>query len=153
VSTHEQPTLGLQREVRETYGQPRAWAVAVKAAESGAGASERGQREALRRATRRRTIAAMVVWRLARWGRSLAALVGTLPELQALGGGGISVSEALAGPTPIGRAMAGRLAILAECARAIRRERVKAGMAPARKRGPPMVARRPWRTTRQPCGR
>ena len=40
------------------------------------------------RAARRRDIDAIVVWRLDRWGRSLADLVGTLHELQALGGGG-----------------------------------------------------------------
>jgi hypothetical protein len=47
----------------------------------GSGVHESLQREALMRAARRREIDAMVGWRLARWGRSLADLVNTLQEL------------------------------------------------------------------------
>jgi DNA invertase Pin-like site-specific DNA recombinase len=59
--------------------------------------------------------------------------------------GFISLSEALDLTTPLGRAMAGLLAIFAEFEREILRERVKAGIAQARKRGrrhgrPPTVA-------------
>ena len=95
-------------------------------------------------AARRRTIDAIVVWRLDRWGRSFADLIGTLQELQLLGVGFISLSEALDFTTPVGRAMAGLLAIFAEFEREILRERVKAGIAQARRRGtrhgrPPIV--------------
>jgi DNA invertase Pin-like site-specific DNA recombinase len=77
----------------------------------------------------------------------VADLVGTLHELQALGVGFISLREALDFTTPTGRAMAGLLAIFAEFERDILRERVKAGIAQARKRGqrhgrPPTVAPR-----------
>ena len=97
------------------------------------------------RAARRREIDAIVVWRLDRWGRSLADLVGTLHELQSLGVGFISLHEALDFTTPTGRAMAGMLAVFAEFEREILRERVKAGIAQARRRGtrhgrPPTVA-------------
>ena len=97
------------------------------------------------RAARRRDIDAIVVWRLDRWGRSLADLVGTLHELQALGVGFISLQDALDFTTPTGRALAGMLAGFAEFEREILRERVKAGIAQARKRGtrhgrPPTVA-------------
>src|SRR5215471_3111105 len=88
-------------------------------------------------AARRRTIDAIVVWRLDRWGRSLADLIGTLQELQRLGVGFISLSEALDFMTPTGRAMAGLLVIFAEFEREILRERVKAGIAQARKQGTP----------------
>src|SRR5712691_6816190 len=47
------------------------------------------------------------------------------------------LSEALDFTTPAGRAMAGLLAIFAEFERDILRERVKAGIAQARKRGKP----------------
>ena len=86
-------------------------------------------------AARRRTIDAIVVWRLDRWGRSLADLISTLQELQLLGVGFISLSEALDLTPPVGRAMAGLLAIFAEFEREILRERVKAGIAQARRRG------------------
>ena len=137
VSTHEQQTLTLQRETMEAYVEQRAWDIVVLVEEIGSGGRERWQRETLMRAARRRDIDAIVVWRLDRWGRSLPDLVGTLHELQALGVGFISLSEALDFMTPTGRAMAGLLAIFAEFEREILRERVKAGIAQARKRGTP----------------
>jgi DNA invertase Pin-like site-specific DNA recombinase len=71
--------------------------------------------------------------------------VSTLHELQALGVGFISLHAALDFTTPTGRALARMLAVFAEFKREIRRERVKAGIAQARKRGqrhgpPPTVA-------------
>jgi putative DNA-invertase from lambdoid prophage Rac len=59
--------------------------------------------------------------------------VGTLHELQ--GVGFISLQEALDFTTPTGRALAGMLAVFAEFEREILRERVKAGIVQARKRG------------------
>ena len=137
MSTQDQQTLALQREAMEAYVQQRAWEVAVLVEEIGSGGRERWQREALMQAARRRDIDAIVVWRLDRWGRSLADLVGTLHELHALGVGFISLREALDFATPTGRALAGLLAIFAEFERESLRERVKAGIAQARKRGPP----------------
>src|SRR5207248_10201152 len=85
------------------------------------------------------------VWRLDRWGRSLADLVVTHQELHELGVGFISLNEALDLTTSTGRAMAGMLAVFAEFELGILRERVKAGIAEARRRGtrhgrPPTVA-------------
>jgi len=96
---------------------------------------ERPQREALLKAARRREIDAVVVWRLDRWGRSLADLVVTLQELSGLGVGFVSLTEALDLTTPSGRAMAGLLAVFAEFEREILRERVRAGITQARKEG------------------
>jgi putative DNA-invertase from lambdoid prophage Rac len=79
----------------------------------------------------------VLVWRLDRWGRSLADLVMTLQELSELGVGFVSLTEALDLTTPSGRAMAGLLAVFAEFEREILRERVKAGIAQARKEGKP----------------
>jgi len=147
VSTQEQQTLTLQRDAMVAYAQQRGWSIVLMVEEISSGASARLQRQELLRAARRQTINAIVVWRLDRWGRSVADLVGTLAELQALGVGFISLSEALDFTTPIGRAMAGLLAIFAEFERDILRERVKAGIAQARRRGtrhgrPPSVAPR-----------
>jgi putative DNA-invertase from lambdoid prophage Rac len=77
------------------------------------------------------------VWRLDRWGRSLVDLVTTLQELVALKVGFVSLSEALDLTTPSGRAFAGMLAVFAEFERDILRDRVKAGIAQARKDGRP----------------
>ena len=125
--------------------QQRRGAIVTVVEDVGSGGQERRQRETLMRAARRRELDAIVVWRLDRWGRSLADLVSTLHELHELGVGFISLSEALDFTTPTGRAMAGMLAVFAEFERGILRERVKAGIAEARRRGtrhgrPPTVA-------------
>src|SRR5919202_4079438 len=147
VSTHDQHTLTLQRDAMAAYAQQRGWSIVHMVTEIGSGVSERRRREELMRAARRRDIDAIVVWRLDRWSRSLADLVVTLQELYELGVGFISLCEALDFTTPTGRAMAGMLAVFAEFERGILRERVKAGIAEARRRGqrhgrPPTVAYR-----------
>ena len=101
------------------------------------GAKERPRRETLMKAARRREVDVVIVWRLDRWGRSLADLVVTLQELSELGVGFVSLTEALDLTTPSGRAMAGLLAVFAEFEREILRERVKAGIAQARQEGKP----------------
>ena len=137
VSTHDQQTLGLQVEAMRSYVRDRGWTLAREVQDVGSGAKERPQRESLLKAARRREVDAVIVWRLDRWGRSLADLVATLQELNALGVGFVSLAEALDLTTPGGRAMAGLLAVFAEFEREILRERVKAGIAQARKEGRP----------------
>ena len=51
-------------------------------------------------AARRREIDVIVVWRLDRWGRSVADLMATLRELTDLGVGFVSLTEALDLTTP-----------------------------------------------------
>src|ERR1700683_5509441 len=92
----------------------RGWAIAMQIKEVGSGAAERKLRENLLAAARRREIDVVLVWRLDRWGRSLADLVVTLKELAELGVGFASLTEALDLTTPTGRAMAGLLSVFAE---------------------------------------
>jgi putative DNA-invertase from lambdoid prophage Rac len=135
VSTHDQQTLGMQVEAMSAYIKNRDWNVARLVEDIGSGAKERPGRESLLMAARRREIDVVVVWRLDRWGRSVADLMATLREITDLGVGFVSLTEALDLTTPSGRAMAGMLAIFAEFEREILRERVKAGIAQARKEG------------------
>jgi DNA invertase Pin-like site-specific DNA recombinase len=86
-------------------------------------------------AARRREIDVVLVWRLDRWGRSVTDLLATLQELDHLGVGFVSLTEALDLTTPAGRAMAALLAVFAEFEREILRERVRAGLAHARQNG------------------
>ena len=137
VSTHDQQTLGLQADAMESYIKDRGWRVERRIEEIGSGARDRPVRASLLKAARRREIDVIVVWRLDRWGRSLADLVVTLRELIELGVGFISLTEALDLTTPTGRAMAGMLSVFAEFEREILRERVRAGIAQARKEGRP----------------
>lgn len=77
----------------------------------------------------------VLVWRLDRWGRSVTDLLATLQELEHLGVGFVSLTEALDLTTPAGRAMAGLLAIFSEFEREVLRERTRAGLAHARENG------------------
>ena len=135
VSTHDQQTLPMQQSAMRAYAKRNGWQDILKVEEVGSGATTRPRREELLRAARRKEIDVIVVWRLDRWGRSLVDLVSTLQELAALEVGFVSLSEALDLTTPSGRAFAGMLAVFAEFERDILRDRVKAGIAQARKEG------------------
>jgi putative DNA-invertase from lambdoid prophage Rac len=146
VSTHDQHTLPMQLAAMREFVRKRGWKIAVEVKDVGSGVSLRQKREELLDLARRRQIDLVVVWRLDRWGRSLVDLVNTLQELSALKVGFVSLSEALDLTTPSGRALAGMLAVFAEFERDILRDRVKAGIAQARKEGrphgrPPTAAR------------
>lgn len=137
VSTQDQQTLPMQLRALRTYVKQRGWTIVQQIQDVGSGASDRPQREQLLQAARRRELDAILVWRLDRWGRSLVDLVLTLKELAELQVGFVSLTEALDLTTPTGRALAGLLAVFAEFEREILRERVKAGIAQARKEGRP----------------
>jgi putative DNA-invertase from lambdoid prophage Rac len=117
------------------YAKRKGWRVILKTEEIGSGSMSRPRREELLRAARLKEIDSIVVWRLDRWGRSPVDLVTTLQELVALKVGFVSLSEALDLTTPSGRAFAGMLAVFAEFERDILRDRVKAGIAQARRDG------------------
>jgi putative DNA-invertase from lambdoid prophage Rac len=135
VSTHDQQTLPMQNRAMREYAARRGWTVTMQVREVGSGAAQREAREKLLEAARRREIDVVLVWRLDRWGRSVTDLLATLQELEHLGVGFVSLTEALDLTTPAGRAMAGLLAVFAEFERDILRERVRAGLAHARKNG------------------
>jgi putative DNA-invertase from lambdoid prophage Rac len=137
VSTRDQQTLGMQVDAMTAYISDRGWKAVTQVKDVGSGAKDRPGRESLLKAARRREIDVIVVWRLDRWGRSLPDLVVTLRELTGLGVGFVSLTEALDLTTPTGRAMAGMVAVFAEFEREILGERVRAGIAQARKEGRP----------------
>jgi putative DNA-invertase from lambdoid prophage Rac len=95
VSTHDQQTLPLQLNAIRAYVKKRRWTLTMQVQEVGSGAMPRPKREALLKAAHRRELDVIVVWRLDRWGRSLADLVVTLTALHELGVGFVSLTEAL----------------------------------------------------------
>lgn len=128
----------MQLAAMRDYARKRGWQIAfdegcrsVPAPHSGRSARN------LLSAARGREIDLVVVWRLDRWGRSLVDLVNTLEELSSLKVGFVALSEALDLTTPSGRALVGMFAVFAEFERDILRDRVKAGIAQARKEGKP----------------
>ena len=135
VSTSDQQTLFMQSRAMREYAARRGWTITLQVREVNSGAARRQAREKVLEAARRRDIDLVLVWRLDRWGRSVTDLLATLQELEHLGVGFVSLTEALDLTTPAGRAMAGLLAIFAEFEREILRERTRAGLANARQNG------------------
>ncbi len=147
VSTHDQQTLPMQIARMKEYIENRGWTLAAEVEEIGSGAKTRPKREELLKMAKRREIDVILVWKLDRFGRSLADLVMTLNELREIGVIFVSLTESLDFSTPSGRAMAGMLSTFAEFERDIIRERVKAGIASAREKGkahgrPPTAAKK-----------
>lgn len=138
VSTSDKgqdPDLQL-RELRE-FVLNRNWQVVSEYTDKGySGAKE--SRPALNRLmadARRRKFDVIVVWKLDRFGRSLKHLVTSLADLESLGIAFVSLRDGFDLTTPSGRAMFGMCAVMAEFERALIQERVKAGMANARRKG------------------
>lgn len=135
ISTNDQQTLAMQNRAMREYAARRGWTITLQVRDVNSGAARREAREKVLEAARRREIDLVLVWRLDRWGRSVTDLLATLQELEHLGVGFVSLTEALDLTTPAGRAMAGLLAIFAEFEREILRERTRAGLAHARQNG------------------
>src|SRR6266849_7738372 len=135
VSTNDQQTLAMQNRAMREYAVRRGWTIALQVREVNSGAAKREAREKVLEAARRREIDLVLVWRLDRWGRSVTDLLATFQELEHLGVGFVSLTEALDLTTPAGRAMAGLLAIFAAFEREILGERTRAGLAHARQNG------------------
>jgi len=137
VSTQEQQTLPLQLKDLRDYAKRRKWKIEVEVADIASGAKTRPKREVLLKLARQRKIDCILVWRLDRFGRSLADLISTLDELNSIGVSFVSLNESLDLTTPSGKALAGMLAVFAEFEREILRQRVRAGIAEARSKGKP----------------
>jgi putative DNA-invertase from lambdoid prophage Rac len=135
VSIEDQHTLAMQNRAMRDYAAGRGWAIALQVRDVNSGAVRRQAREKLIEAARRREIDGVLVWRLDRWGRSVTDLLATLQELEHLGVGFVSLTEALDLTTPAGRAMAAMLAVFAAFEREVLQERTRAGMAHARQNG------------------
>ena len=135
VSTLDQQTLPMQIRALREYAAKRGWAVVVQVKEVGSGAAARQLRPQLLDAARRRDIEVVLVWRLDRWGRSVADLVSTLQELTELGVGFVSLTEALDLTTTDRPRDGGTIGRIAEFEREIMRERVRAGLDHARRQG------------------
>src|SRR4051794_29093501 len=103
VSTQDQQTLPMQNRAMREYAARRGWTIAMQVKEVGSGATQRQLRERLMEAARRREIDVVLVWRLDRWGRSVTDLLATLQELEHLGVGFVSITEALDLTTPYSR--------------------------------------------------
>ncbi len=137
-STHDKgqdPELQLVP-LRE-YCQRRGFTIAGEYVDNGiSGTKERRpQLDRLIEAARKRQVDLVIVWKLDRFGRSLKQLVMALEELSSLGVGFISYQDNLDLTTPQGRLMFHIIGSMAEFERELIRERVKAGLENARRKG------------------
>ena len=98
VSSNDQQTIPLQIRALREYVARRGWTIVLQVRDVNSGAVKRAAREKLLEAARRREIDVVLVWRLDRWGRSVTDLLNTLEELDHLGVGFVSLTEALASP-------------------------------------------------------
>jgi DNA invertase Pin-like site-specific DNA recombinase len=135
VSTNDQQTLVMQNRAMREYAARRGWMIALQVREVNSGAARREAREQILEAARRRELDVVLVWRLDRWGRSVTDLLATLQELEHLGVGFVSLTEALDLTTTAGRAMAAMLAVFAAFEREVLQERTRAGLEHARQNG------------------
>jgi|GEM_PF-156987 len=136
VSTSEQQSIPMQVLQLTEYARLRGWEVVLVAEEVASGAaSNRPQQAKLIEAAKKRQIDAIIVWKLDRWSRDLGALITSINEMLAFGVGFVSFTETVDFSTPQGRAMAGMIAVFANFERDVLRERVKAGIADAKRRG------------------
>lgn len=136
VSTNDQSTA-MQVTALKDYIDRRGWKLAGEYIDEGiSGSKER--RPALDRLmadARRRRFDAVVVFRFDRFARSVSHLAKALDEFRALGIDFVSLHEAIDTSTPMGRAMFHICGAFAELEREIIRERVRAGLQNARRRG------------------
>jgi DNA invertase Pin-like site-specific DNA recombinase len=96
----------------------------------------RGDRAGLARALAfLRTADCLVVWKLDRLGRSLPHLLTTITDLKARGLGFRSLTEQMDTTTPQGEFLFHVFGALAQFERSLTQERVRAGLAAARRRG------------------
>ncbi len=136
VSTVDQEPENQLAELRR-YVQARSWPAAIEYVDRGVSGST-NSRPALNRLVadaRRRRFDVLVVWRLDRLGRSLKHLITLLDDLQVLGVAFVSLAEGIDATTPAGKLQMHILGAISEFERARIAERVKAGLAQARRRG------------------
>jgi putative DNA-invertase from lambdoid prophage Rac len=131
VSTMDQSCEMQLRDLRD-YLTRRGWDVAGEYVDTGfSGAkTSRPQLDRLMSDARQRRFDAVVVWKLDRWGRSLAHLVQSIQELSALGIRFVAVTQNIDTDesNPMARLLLHLMGAFAEFERELIRDRVKAGV-------------------------
>jgi len=138
VSTYDQD-CGLQLSELRAYCERSGWDVAeyVDQGISGAAGKKRPALDRLLADARLRKFGAVLVWKIDRFGRSVQEFVGRILELDQAGVRFIAPSQGIDTDqrSPAGKLLMHILAAIAEFERALIQERVKAGVAEAKRRG------------------
>jgi len=135
VSTNAQSTDAQLTELRQLVEQ-RGWKYEVFCDKGQSGMKEsRPAFDEMMRQVRRGRFAAICIWALDRLARSLRQVLDISLELQRLNVDLVAVKQDLDTSTPSGRLVFGVLSTVAEFERDLLRERVRAGIAQARRAG------------------
>jgi DNA invertase Pin-like site-specific DNA recombinase len=135
VSTAEQETAMQEAELRE-YCERRGWELKVYKDHGHSGTKQdRPALNSLLSDLRKRKFDVLVVWALDRLARSLKQLLTISEECKSLGVDLVSLRQNIDTTLPAGRLTFQILGAVAEFERELLRERVKAGMAQARRTG------------------
>jgi DNA invertase Pin-like site-specific DNA recombinase len=135
VSTTEQETEMQETELKE-YCENRSWSCTVYKDKGQSGAkNDRPALNALLGDMRKRKFDVVIVWSLDRLARSLKKLLSIAEECKTLGVDLVSLKQNVDTTLPAGRLTFMVLGAVAEFEREMLRERVRAGMAQARRAG------------------
>jgi len=138
VSTTDQSCEMQLRELRQ-YAQRQSLQIFAEYVDTGfsGAAASRPQLDGLLRDARLHKFDAVLVWKLDRWGRSVAHCVRTIQELVGLGIRFLSPTESIDTGTesPMSKFLLHLFAAFAEMEREIIRERVRAGVRNAKAKG------------------
>jgi DNA invertase Pin-like site-specific DNA recombinase len=137
VSTNNGQNPEMQLDELRAFCKKRGWKAAGEFVDEGiSGAKEhRPALDRLLSLCRKRSVDAVVVYRYDRFARSLRNLVNALEEFRALGIDFISLHEGVDTSTPNGRLVFAIFASMAEFERELIRDRVRSGLAAARRKG------------------
>ena len=126
----------MQLSELQAYADRRGWKVAKVYQDTMSGSSkQRPGLDALLAAAKRKEFDAIIVYRFDRFARSVSMLAAALLEFQALGIDFISLHEGVDTSTPNGRLVFHIFAAIAEFERELIRDRVRSGIAEARRKG------------------
>jgi len=138
VSTTDQSCEMQLRELRQ-YVQRQSYQIFAEYVDTGfsGAAASRPQLDELLRNARQQRFDAVLVWKLDRWGRSVAHCVRSIQELVGLGIRFLSPNEGIdtSKDSPMSKFLLHLFAAFAEMEREIIRERVRAGVRNAKAKG------------------
>lgn len=135
VSTSEQSTKAQEAELRE-YALRRGWSIARVYSDKISGTKpSRPSLDELMKDCRQRKVDVVLVWKFDRFARSLRHLVTALEEFKRLGIDFISATEGIDTTIPSGELVFQIFGAIAQFERALISERVRAGLAEAKRSG------------------